>query len=506
MPILPFPELPKPPSPVGGTGSCVTGGGGFSPPQCPITTTRTVCEPKTVTSCSCINGGPKNPISPASWSVSEVGSDGSSNIGYEAGSTTYNPTTQTVTLDGIPSSYNPPAYYYTGYMRLTLTCSDGSSHVLDSWTTNNGHPTDDPTGSHSLQSSFPNPCGASSSSPDLGDKDTQAECNQAAAANSSYNISWSCVDIIVDDCTETSETTFTDATPAIQASILAAIAARIAGDFPIDLKDLSPTARASLIEAMIDSSPYPGAKEIIKNIHFDPATGTIRVDYHKFGDPQISGFGEKAYKKFKEQMESVVKGYNETFLKGTQKITTQSTVGKKFLELLKKGGKLSTSLASKLSPCLRRIPAIAILLGGAAAASSADAFAYAIADGGLGDSDISWSCEGAGGGDGGGDGGNGPGTGEGNNNEGQLNSNDGIFLPNGNYKNSKNQISNPIQTPDSQTPSRSNFIRGNFSTNINMTNLSNTSVSSSDRNNHTMNLNYGIPMTSFPLLKVANNE
>lgn len=500
MPILPFPELPKPPSPVGGSGSCITGGGGFSPPQCPVVTTRTVCEPVITTSCNCINNGPKNPLSPSVWYINEVGSDGLSNVGYEAGSVTYNPTTQTVVLDGIPSSYNPPSYGYTGYMVVRIDCFDGSSHVLDSWTVINGHPTNDPTGSHSISSSYTNPCGASSPPPDLGDKDTQAECNQAAAANSSYNILWTCTDITVDNCTEISETTFTDATPAIQASILAAIAARITGDSPIDLKNLSPTARASLIEAMIESSPYPGAKQIIKNINFDPATGKIRIDYYKFGDQEISSMGEKAYKKFREQMDSVSKGYDNTLLKGTEKITTNSTVGKRFLEILKKGGKLSTSLASKLSPCLRRIPGIAILLGGAAASSSADAFAYAIADGGLGDSDISWSCEGASG-DGGGDGGNGPG--EGNNNDGQLNSNDGIFLPNGNYKDSNNRISNPIGRPDSQTPSRGNFIRGNFSTNINMSNLSNGSPPSSNKNNHTMNLNYGIPMTSFPVLKVA---
>lgn len=196
MPALPFPN-PIQTSP----SSDSTSGGGFSGPTCPpIITISNICGQISRVSCSCVNSGPKNPISPAGWETIEVGEEGSGGYTgggtYPNGGTTLNPTTQTVTLGGGPSSWSPPYYSYTGYMELRLNCSDGSYHVIDTWNTQAGGP------SRNLISQTTNPCGASSPPPNLGDKDTPEKCSQAASANSSYNISWNCQTFLEDSCTE----------------------------------------------------------------------------------------------------------------------------------------------------------------------------------------------------------------------------------------------------------------------------------------------------------------
>ena len=153
--------------------------------------------------CNCVNLGPKNPITPAGWETIEVGSDGYGGYtgggSYPNGGTTLNPTTQTVTLGGGPSSWSPPYYYYTGYMQLRLNCSDGSYHVIDTWNTQEGGP------SRNLISQTMNPCGASSPPPTLPTNGDPAACFAAAAANPDYRIGLSCpqppvVPPIIDDC------------------------------------------------------------------------------------------------------------------------------------------------------------------------------------------------------------------------------------------------------------------------------------------------------------------
>lgn len=166
-----------------------------------------------MSNCNCVNLGPRNPNNPTGWEVIEVGEDGSGGYtgNYPRGTTNIDPTTQTVTLNSLPSSWNPPYYGYTGFLQLRLNCSDGSYTILDSWTSQNGQPTDtdDPRNSGGIRnfisSQTLNPCGASSPPPVLPTTNDPAACFAAASANPSYRIGLSCpqppvVPPIIEEC------------------------------------------------------------------------------------------------------------------------------------------------------------------------------------------------------------------------------------------------------------------------------------------------------------------
>lgn len=536
MPILPFDnpyvQPPTPIQPAGGTGSCSDEGGGFTPPKCPIYTKRTLCEPVSNTSCSCVNNGPKgqqicftdtteciyviidgvpqpaavpNALSPGECLTTGTVTDGICTITYTS-----------LGCGSLKCLYqydgnqwllaNPSVGFYTGWWEDNVAGIQG-------WLGYTGG-SNDPCDCNCAPSIEREPgniyeivegasCGSfDSNSPDVSSIDNEGSCNSAAANNPDYNISWVCETTETENCTDVTDTSFVDATPTVTASIMAAIFAATK-DAPINLKGLSPTDRANLIEALIDSSNYPGAKEIIKSTAFDPTTGKIILTYKTL--PDIPGMGDKAYAKYLEQMKAVAEAYNNTYLTGKQTITTNSAIGLRLKQLMSNGGKLSTGLASKLSPCLRRIPAIAAFIG-AATSAQMEAFAYAIGDGGLSDSDISWTCDPGAGANGGMGGGNNGSNGGGTNNDGKLNPTNGVFLPDGSFfqysKDGNNSITPPTKTY-SGSPSRSNFIQGNLSSTVNMVPMVNNNIPSVIKNNLNLNANYGVPMKSFPVLKVA---
>lgn len=61
-------------------------------------------------------------------------------------------------FNGLPCCWNPPFYYYTGYVKLQVRCKDSdpydnnSWHTVDSWTTYGGQPT------KCFEPTYPDPC------------------------------------------------------------------------------------------------------------------------------------------------------------------------------------------------------------------------------------------------------------------------------------------------------------------------------------------------------------
>jgi hypothetical protein len=89
-------------------------------------------------------------ITPTSWSLAEVGSSGSGGTGYGSGGVSASG--PDFVLTGLGPSFTPEYYSYTGYLRLEVTCSDGSKQTIDSWTTIDGGPT------RSFNHTYSNPC------------------------------------------------------------------------------------------------------------------------------------------------------------------------------------------------------------------------------------------------------------------------------------------------------------------------------------------------------------
>jgi hypothetical protein len=89
-------------------------------------------------------------ITPTSWSLDELGSPGREGTGYGSGGVSASG--PDFVLTGLGPSFTPEYYAYTGYLRLEVTCSDGSKQTLDSWTTIDGGPT------RSFNHTYSNPC------------------------------------------------------------------------------------------------------------------------------------------------------------------------------------------------------------------------------------------------------------------------------------------------------------------------------------------------------------
>lgn len=89
-------------------------------------------------------------ITPTSWSLDELGSPGRGGTGYGSGGVSASG--PDFVLTGLGPSFTPEYYAYTGYLRLEVTCSDGSKQTIDSWTTIDGGPT------RSFNHTYPNPC------------------------------------------------------------------------------------------------------------------------------------------------------------------------------------------------------------------------------------------------------------------------------------------------------------------------------------------------------------
>jgi len=89
-------------------------------------------------------------LTPTGWSLAEVGSTGTDDYGYGSGGVS--DSGENFVLNGLGSSFTPPSFSYTGYLRLVVTCSDGSKQTIDSWTTINGGP------ARSFPNTYPNPC------------------------------------------------------------------------------------------------------------------------------------------------------------------------------------------------------------------------------------------------------------------------------------------------------------------------------------------------------------
>ena len=346
----------------------------------------------------------------------------------------------------------------------------------------------------------------------LGNINTEQGCSQAAASHPNNNISWVCEDVTTGKCTTTTDTVFVDATAIAGISLTAFLTGFKNNPNVIDVTKLSSEDKANFLEALIKNGAYPSTIDIIdfEKTTFDPVTGKMTPVFKSPSDPSLSRMSKTTYDTYAYNMKTIKQTFDKTILEGKLKLNPLSPVGILFDELRKNGGRL----AKTLSPCLRKIPAIAAFIG----AASWDAFAYALEDAGLGDSDVSWTCDpeagGGGGGAGGGGGsGGGPNGGpeegsngglkKGSNNDGQLNPSNGVFLSNGSFMKHDGSITSGVGNPDPTTPSRSNFIQGNLSTTVNMVQMINTTIPSSIKNNLTLNANYGVPMTNFPILKIS---
>jgi hypothetical protein len=471
MPILPFQDPLIQSNDPPGVGE---GGGGFSPPQCPITTTRTVCEPATTTSCSCINSGPKNPVAPSSWRLTEVGDSGTGGYDYIGGwrsstTTSYDPTTQTATLNGAPSSWNPPyPYGYTGYMRLILNCSDGSSHVLDSWTTINGHPTSNPGGSHPIISSTMNPCGTQGPIEDVSGRD-EAGCNNARTAFPDYNISWNCVTSTEESCSEVTDTTYVEAV----------MAGMFGGLFGAAKPTLSNAERIKYLSEMLKnfkgydlSDKVAGYKEIYTN-------GKLTALKPIF-TAKPDNMSDLAWRTYKTLTNKAVDELNKEVLNYTS--------GGKPSELLKKilsNTDESKAVLKKIGKGATIAGILAILIFGSDEPLDAAIIDILTDPNSVGDGEIRWECPDVGG------------NNTGDTTGGVGNPDGSIGLPNGKQ----------VSPSYNGSPSRSKFFyNNNSSININSLNNSSTTSSSFMSNNNQLNQNYGFPSTSFPVLKVPKQE
>lgn len=79
---------------------------------------------------------------PTSWRIIETADE----VIYEENSITNN------SLSGLPGTYSPPPYDYTGFMELQVFCEESGWQTLDSWTTLNSEPV------KTFENNYSNPC------------------------------------------------------------------------------------------------------------------------------------------------------------------------------------------------------------------------------------------------------------------------------------------------------------------------------------------------------------
>jgi hypothetical protein len=97
--------------------------------------TESSCEEPECKGCSCDGG-------PTSWRIIETAYE----VIYEENSITNN------SLSGLPATYSPPPYDYTGFMELQVFCEESGWQTLDSWTTLNSEPV------KTFENNYSNPC------------------------------------------------------------------------------------------------------------------------------------------------------------------------------------------------------------------------------------------------------------------------------------------------------------------------------------------------------------
>jgi len=503
-----FPQPFKPvasqiaPSSNGGGSGCDSppSNGGFTPPQCPIETTTTKCEPITITSCNCVNSGPRNPISPAGWQTIEVGEDGqggyaggTGDASYPNGVSTLNPTTQMVTLGGGPSSWAPPYYEYTGYMELRLNCSDGSYHVIDSWHTRQGGP------SRNLISQAMNPCGTQGPIEDVSGRD-ENDCNNARTAFPDYNISYNCTSITVDQCEDITTTDFTDATPELKDGVgldkllqLAAAGAPLSAQQTIFKGGRLVTAvQTKLMNIMLDNPPKDlyglSRPDVIKKLYDN-------LDWDKIAETYKAGPGGK--------------GAINVVWKNIDSISDDVQLRNKWKELAEAAFEKAKPLAQEAIDNLDNLPAnqkaafgkrLADFLAkhptllkcsryGAGALGIALFLSDALEASELGSSDeITWNCP----------------PNPGGNNTGTTGSGGGLTPQGDGTFKSPNGTIVPRFNPNGG--SRSQFGPPSSSNTLDMNKLNNTQIPSVVRNNQLLHSNDGFPTTSFPVLKTVKEE
>lgn len=461
MPILPFQNPLISSNDPPGVGE---GGGGFAAPQCPITTTRTICEPVVTTLCSCVNSGPKNPISPSGWQVIEVGADGYGGYtgDYPRGTASINPTTQSVTLNGLPTSWNPPAYEYTGYLQLRLNCSNGSYNILEIWNTQDGQPT------HNFNSfQITNSCGTQGPIEDVSNRD-ESGCNNAKTAFPDYNISWNCVTTTQENCSEVTDTTF------VEAQISGMLGGIFSGLFGGAKPTVSNAERIKYLSEMIKnfkgydvSDKVSGYKEIYTN---GKLTGLQPIFINK-----PSYMSDLAWETYKKVTNKTVEELNKQI--------SDYTSGGKPSDLLKKimeNADENKAVLKKIGKKATIAGILAILVFGSDEPLDAAIIDILTDPNSVGDAEIRWECPDPGSNN------TGDTTGGTGNPDGSIN------LPNGK------------QIPPSYngSPSRSKFFYNNNSS-VNINSLDgNSTAPSFISNNNLLNQNYGFPTTSFPIFKV----